>query len=268
MKNTNPVIEIIVNEKKDPGFEYSNSIGSFLRARGFNPKISRPTELSVPSLFCVVLGGDGTMLVVSHYAAVLDLPMIGINLGTLGFLTDVDKAHGFQALEIVLQGKHTSEKRMMLEAEFGCGQAIPLQERLALNEVHIGECGSLIEYSVYVNEQLMTTTRCDGVIISTPTGSTAYNLAAGGPLLHPRGQMIAITPVCPHSLSARPLVVSASDTIRIVSKKTSRVHVDGYSRGIVSPGESVLIKTSQNHATIIKTAHVNFYTTLRKKKLM
>jgi len=261
-------IRIIANEKKDPHFEYLNEVKNFLQIRGYNVEIVQPCEQRSPALFCVVLGGDGTMLRVAHHAAVCDVPMIGINLGNLGFLTDVDKKHGLIALEKVLAGKYSCEKRIMLESEFGADKIVPLQERLALNEVYVGVSGSLIEYSLYVNEQRMATIRADGIIVSTPTGSTAYNLAAGGPILMPGGQMIVITPVCPHSLSARPWVIGASDTVRVVAKRSSQVSVDGYVRGIVPPGGSVFIKTSSHIATIIKTTHVNFYTTLRKKKLL
>jgi NAD+ kinase len=156
----------------------------------------------------------------------------------------------------------------MLEAEFGAGEIIPLQERLALNEVHIGVMGKLIEYTLYINEQPMSSTRADGIIISTPTGSTAYNLAAGGPILIPGGQMIAVTPVCPHSLSARPWVIGVSDTVRVVAKQPSQVFIDGDLRSEIPPGESVLVKQSQHSTTILRTTQVNFYATLRKKNFV
>lgn len=264
----NSSIRIVANLKKDPSHEYASEVKAFLRGRGYDAEIVPPGEQCSFTWFCVVLGGDGTMLRVAHYAAVYDIPMIGINLGNFGFLTDVDKTKGLAALEKVLEGNYSAEKRIMLEAEFGSSKIVLLQERLALNEVHIGEMGKLIEYSVYVNEQRMVTIRADGIIVSTPTGSTAYNLAAGGPILMPYGQMMAITPVCPHSLSARPWVIGASDTVRVVAKQASQVRVDGYMRGNLSPGENVLIKTSNHQATIMKTAHVDFFSTLRKKKLL
>lgn len=263
-----PGVKIVVYEPKDPRREYANKVADFLRERGIHYEIVTPGKECGTALFCVVLGGDGTMLRVAHHAAICDIPMMGINLGNLGFLTDADKEHGLVSLEKVLAGNYTKEKRIMLEAEFGTGDFIPLQERLALNEVHIGVMGNLIDYSIYVNEQRMATIRADGIIISTPTGSTAYNLAAGGPILIPGGQMVVITPVCPHSLSARPWVIGASDTVRVVAKKTSHVSVDGHQRGIIPAGESVFIKCSAHMATIMKTTQVNFYATLRKKKLL
>jgi len=262
------LIRIVSNEAKDPQHAFANEVAGFLRGRGYDAEIVPPGRHCTPALFCVVLGGDGTMLRVAHHAAVCDTPILGINLGNLGFLTDVDKSQGIAALEKILSGKHTCEKRIMLEAEFGSKEIIALQERLALNEVFVGNPGRLIDYTLYVNEQRMASTRADGIIISTPTGSTAYNLAAGGPLLIPGGQMVAITPVCPHSLSARPWVINATDTVRIVAKQPSHVSIDNYPRGEISAGGSVFVKTSEHRATILKTTQVNFYTTLKKKKLL
>ncbi|MCL1862364.1 MAG: NAD(+)/NADH kinase [Defluviitaleaceae bacterium] len=260
-------IKIIANEKRDRGLSYANEVKQFLHGRGYESEIIQPCE-QIRSLFCVVLGGDGTMLRVAHYAAIYDTPMIGINLGNLGFLTDVDRSNGLTALSNVLAGKHINEKRIMLESEFGTDEIIPLPQRLSLNEACIGNPGRLGEYSIYVNEQYMVTMRADAIIVSTPTGSTAYSLAAGGPILAPGGQMVAITPVCPHSLSARPLVVGTNDTVRVVAKQSSVVRIDGHRKGNVLSGESIFVKTSMHRATILKTTQTNFYATLRKKKLL
>ncbi|MCL2223810.1 MAG: NAD(+)/NADH kinase [Defluviitaleaceae bacterium] len=271
---TSRVVKIVVNDEKDPHFEYANKVRDFLRKNGYEPEVLKNSEIADvgenfgEALFCAVLGGDGTVLRVAHYAAIHDVPMVGINLGNLGFLTDVDKEHGLAALEKIIAGNYSSEKRIMLEAEFGTSKIVLLPERLALNEVHIGIMGNLLDYSVYVNEQRIASIRADGIIISTPTGSTAYNLSAGGPILMPGGQMVAVTPVCPHSLSARPWVIGTSDTVRVVAKQSSQVFIDGDLRGKIPPGESVLIKNSPHHATIMRTTHVNVYATLRKKKLL
>lgn len=262
------LVRIIANESKDPCLEYVKDVENLLRDRGYSVEIAQPSDPCEAAHFCVVLGGDGTMLRASHYAAICDIPMLGINLGNLGFLTDVEKAHGIGAIEKVIAGNFSTEKRIMLEAEFGSEKIIPLQERIALNDVCIGVSGKLIDYSFYVNEQRMARIRADGILVSTPTGSTAYNLAAGGPILMPGGQMTVITPVCPHSLSARPWVVDATDMVRVVAKQPSQVVVDGDYRGAIPAGESVLIKMSEHRATIIRTTAVNFYKTLEKKKLV
>jgi len=232
----------------------------FLQNRGVNAEIAATaTEESLASAsFWVVLGGDGTMLRAAPFAAVLDIPMLGINLGTLGFLTDVDKSQGLDALEKVLQNQYICEKRLMLNAG----------ENLALNEVFVGGTGRLKTFSVYVNDQLIDKIRADGILVATPTGSTAYNLSAGGPILAPGGQMMVITPICPHSLSARPWVLSETDTVRIATHSESPIIVDGEKRGCISSSEDVLISASAFRASIIKTAPTHFYATLRKKKIL
>jgi len=256
---------VIANEYKDPDWDYMSLVLEFLKGRGVEVSLGR---IHAGADFCVVLGGDGTMLRVAHQAAPLDVPMLGINLGTLGFLTDVDKKDGLFALEKVLDGKFTAEKRIMLDAEFGMDKVISMQNRLALNEVCVGGTNQLKSFSVYVNEQHMDVIRADGIIIATPTGSSAYSLAAGGPILVPGGQMIVITPVCPHSLSSRPWVIAAEDEVRVVARQDSPLHIDGENRGIITAGESVLVKKAEHHATILKTAPAHFYAVLRKKKLL
>ena len=251
---------IIVNEEKDPGREYAREVFKFLQSRGVKAEIaSTATEESLAAAaFWVVLGGDGTMLRAAPFAAVLDIPMLGINLGTLGFLTDVDKSQGLDALEKVLRDEYTCEKRLMLEAG----------EFLALNEVCVGGTGRLKTFSVYVNGQLIDEIRADGILVATPTGSTAYNLSAGGPILAPGGDMMVITPVCPHTLSARPWVLGDADTVRITAHSESPLVVDGEEKACIEPGKSVQISASAFRASIIKTAPAHFYATLRKKKIL
>lgn len=268
-------IGVVVNRDRDPDLVYGGQVRDYLTGKGFDVVLwgheGHSHDMPVPTpraVFWVVLGGDGTMLWAAHYAAVAEIPMIGINLGNLGFLTDVDKDHGLMAIEKVLSGKYEFEKRLMLEAEFGAGEIIPLTDRLALNEICIGTFGRLTELSIYVNEQHMDAIRADGLLISTPTGSTAYNLSAGGPILVPGGKMIVITPVCPHSLSARPWVIASEDIVRVVTRQQTPVVIDGVPRGMLQKGESVFIKASTHHAVILKTAPVNFYATLRKKKIL
>jgi len=214
--------------------------------------------------FWVVLGGDGTMLRTAAFAAVMDIPMLGINLGTLGFLTDVDKEHGIAALDKLLLKDYVCEERMMLNVSFSEG------EFLALNEACVGVTGRLKTFDLYVNGQFIDEIRADGILVATPTGSTAYNLSAGGPILAPSGggAMMVITPVCPHSLSARPWVIGGEDSVGITARRGSPVFADGQKIGRVSLGEGVLVAASKYVAKILKTAPTNFYATLRKKKIL
>jgi len=250
---------IIFNVHKDPDLDYLSSVLDFLKGRDINVSLG---NLRPQANFCIILGGDGTMLRVAHKAAVLNIPMLGINLGNLGFLTDVDKQFGITALEKVLQGDYIEDKRLMLETDFSSGYNI------ALNEICVGSTGQLKTFSVYVNDQHMDVIRADGIVVATPTGSTAYNLSAGGPILVPGGHMMVITPICPHSLSSRPWVISADDEVRIITRQDSPLYLDGENLGIIKSGDSVLVKKSPHRATIIKTAPIHFYAVLRKKKIL
>jgi len=249
-------VGIVANTKKDLTYFYASEAKLFLEYKGIRAKILK--ELSICSLF-IVLGGDGTMLRTAQFAAVYDIPMLGINLGNLGFLTAVEKEHLNEALEKLIKGDFISEKRMMLSASSG------YKNHIALNEVYFGGYGKLRTFSVYINDEHIDDIRADGVLVSTPTGSTALNLSAGGPILTPGGQMMVLTPVCPHSLSARPLVLSASDKVSIHSNPVSPVVIDGVKNENCN---KILVKKADCQATILKTESINFYETLRKKKIL
>jgi len=240
--------QVITNEIKDPQKIYTQQVIDFLTAKGVTVTDSNPS-------FAVVLGGDGTILRYSRQRT--DVPIIGINLGTLGFLTDVEKDDGFSALERVIGGNYRIENRMMLEICSG---------QVALNDVVINAKPGLNAFSIYINDIFWDTIRADGIIIATPTGSTAYNLSAGGPILLPNGQMIAITPICPHSLSSRPVVVGANDIIKISAKAEFLVTLDGEEQTHVS--DVLTIKKSIHQAKIIKTAPNHFHDILKRKKLL
>jgi NAD+ kinase len=252
-------IGIVTNKEKDFSLLYTAQVRDFLLERGNNVTVSDNTSgLFEDADFWVVLGGDGTMLRCSHAAAMRDIPLLGINLGTLGFLTDAEEQDGIKVLEKVLAGEYETEKRMMLEAG----------NYFALNDVCVGATSGLKTFDLYVNDHKLDTIRADGIIVATPTGSTAYNLSAGGPILMPGGQMMVITPICPHSLSTRPLVIGAEDTVRIFARQVSPIIVDGETIGETLPHDSVTIRKSEYSATIIKTAPVHFYDVLRKKKIL
>jgi len=249
-------VGIVANQQKDSGLAYTCQVKTFLEARGVTI-----TPAGEKADFWVVLGGDGTMLRAAQEAAHLDVPLLGINLGTMGFLTDVDKEDGITALANVLAGRFESQKRLMLYSKRG--------QHLALNEVLVSSpTGGLVRYNVYVNGLHMDEIRAVGIIVATPTGSTAYNLSAGGPILAPYGQMIVITAVCPHSLGARPCVVSADDTISIVPAGPAVLMIDGEKKEILQGGETAEIARAPVCATIIKTTSAHFYEVLRKKKIL
>jgi len=261
-KSCETVVGIVANKDKDAALSYSNEVREFLGARGVT--ISPEGQKAD---FWVVLGGDGTMLRAARVAALLNVPLLGINLGNLGFLTDVDRQDGFHALENVLAGRYQSQKRLMLMATANSTE-LTSPKNLALNEVFIAANGRLQYFSVYVNGAHMDDIRADGVIVATPTGSTAYSLSAGGPILAPYGEMMVITTVCPHSLSTRPWVVPATDTIHIVPGGEANLNLDGEKIAVIPPGKSVEISRAPVSATIIKTTSTHFYEVLRRKKIL
>jgi NAD+ kinase len=204
------------------------------------------------------------MLRASHYAAVLGVPMLGINLGTLGYLTDAARQDGLASLEKVISGMYMTESRLMLETEDAGAQP---NERIALNDIYLSRIsGKITTFNLSINGMFIDTIRADGVIVATPTGSTAYNLSAGGPILMPDGDMMVITFVCPHTLYIRPWVISSKDEVKISPACGDVVcALDGEERFKLNPGGVVTIKCSKLRADIIKTSPPRFYETLRRK---
>ena len=231
---------------------------------------SRSTdEFYEKSDFVVVIGGDGTILRVARKAAIYGTPILGINFGTLGYLADVERSDGKIAIEKVLNGDYKIEKRMMLEAyiERGC---ISHDTQLALNEVCVSNSNfsRMISLSVEVNDEYINTFRADGIIVSTPTGSTAYNLSAGGPILNTNTELMTITHICPHALYARPIVVSGDDVIKIKiagDYSNTQVTFDGQNDDRVKSGDTIEIRKSKYQTSIIKTTNLSFFDILRRK---
>jgi len=250
-------IGIVTNPERDPGGKYAKEVAAWLEARNCKTVFSGDEVYS--SKFLIVLGGDGTILRAAPLAARYSTPILGINLGTLGYLTDVDHHEGFSALEKLLAGDFRREQRMMLEA-----QGIP-----ALNEVLIHRDGtsSPMAFRICVNGNHMDTLRADGVIVASPTGSTAYNLSAGGPILIPDSEMIVVTAVCPHALYARPWVFSGNDevTLSVESGKMASVALDGEVKFSLGRKEPITVRRSQHTATVVKTSGMDFFEVLRKK---
>jgi len=221
--------------------------------------------------FFVVLGGDGTILHAAQYAAMHDKPLIGFNLGNLGYLTDVEGTEAEVALGQVLAGHYNTEKRMMLEVSIeGSVTEAPM---LALNDVCItrGARSKMIGCRVFVNDDYIDTYHADGLIVCTPTGSTAYNLSAGGPILKPELEAIAITPICPHTLYARASVISAEDVITIQTLANApedvTLSLDGHNTRPIGKNATIRVTRSAQYTTILKTNQLGFYDILRTKML-
>jgi len=216
--------------------------------------------------FTVILGGDGTVLRAAGHAAMTKTPLLGINLGNVGYLTDVEQHGATTAISKVLAGDFAIEKRMMLEATIAVGGEN--RQFLALNDVAVsrGHHPKLFSCGITINGEFLDTIKGDGLIVATPTGSTAYSLAAGGPILNPNADMIAITPICAHCLVSRPAVVSSDDIIDISFSDATNVtlFVDGQAIDM-DFDSNIRIKRSSFYTHIIKTNNASFFQTLRMK---
>ena len=275
-------IGFVTNIEKDPTLQETKKMVDFVLKKGCEVYVSEnfsdvhPDVIATSSSemyksvdFVVVIGGDGTILRVARSAAIFDTPILGINFGTLGYLADVEKINAIDAIEKVLNGDFTIENRMMLEpyVERGC---VSHEINLALNEVCITNsvCSRMIKLSVEVNGEYFDTFRADGIIVSTPTGSTAYNLSAGGPILSPHTELMTITHICPHTLYARPFVIDGNDVVSIrVQSNYNNVQMscDGQSTVQMKNDDVIIVKKSRYVTRIIKTTNMNFYDILRRK---
>ena len=257
MKN----IGIVYNADKDKGLIFTGQVYDCVAALGCRPLMDADEIFSHSDLI-LVLGGDGTMLQAAHKASVAGIPLMGVNLGTLGYLTDIEPGELDQALNAVLQGRFSLEKRIMLQTDLN-------GDWLALNDFVIsrGILTKLIRLQIYINGDYIDTIRADGIIVSTPTGSTAYNLSAGGPILKPDSDMMVITAICPHTLYLRPWVISAGDTVsvRVLKDADAVLVMDGQNMTTLEADRLLSIRRSEKYTSIIKTKNLNFYEILRRK---
>ncbi len=216
----------------------------------------------------VVLGGDGTMLYAARRLAEFGVPLAGVNRGRLGFMTDIAHDDMLAGMGDLLAGSFAAESRILLEAViWRAGE--PVFRNLALNEVVVnkGDLGRMIEMRVEVDGEFLYLVRADGLIVATPTGSTAYALSANGPILHPGVSGIAIVPLCPHALSNRPITIADDSRVDItlVSSQHGRVHVDGQARFDVHSGDCVRIARATQAVTLLHPPGYNYYAMLREK---
>lgn len=227
-------------------------------------------ELAAQAEALVVLGGDGTLLAASQLAAPRQIPVLGVNFGSLGFLTDVALTELYPALEGLLSGQHRFEERRMLRAAVR-RPGKPDTSHDVLNDVVITKTAlsRIIELEVWIDGLFVSAFRADGLIVSSPTGSTAYNLAAGGPIVHPVLPAIVVTPICPHMLSNRPLVVAdeAQIEIRLREARESLVHLtlDGQQGFPLEPDDAVSVTRSPLLLRLLRAQTRDYYDVLRTK---
>jgi NAD+ kinase len=217
----------------------------------------------------IVLGGDGTYLRAVHYLGERNIPVMGINMGSLGFLTETRLEDMYPSLRLLLSGGMDSQERNMLRVQVKQNGRIK-DSWLALNDVVLerGPYTRLISMAVFSNENLISEMRADGIILATPTGSTAYNLAAGGPIMFPCTDAMAITPICPHSLTTRPMIVPNHHEIRLrIQSQTQKAHfmVDGHNRATLNPNDEIIIKPAKVKHTLVRPPATSYFELLNTK---
>jgi len=263
-------------------------IGAWLEARGVRPVFETATAALMPPAdqrsvadkamlvrdvdIVVVLGGDGTLLSIADAIAVAGsgIPMLGVNFGSLGFLTEVTLPELYPSLEAVLAGQARVEERMMLQSTT-LRAGMTFADHIALNDVVMtkGARSRMIDLSVSVSGEFVTRVKADGLIVATPTGSTAYNLAAGGPIVQPNMDALLLTPIAPHMLTNRPIVIPADSVVRVqpLMEDRDEVHVtfDGQAGFQLQPDDDIRICRSDRTLRLIRPSTRSYFEVLREK---
>ena len=276
-------IGIIANLEKEKIADHVRSLKKWLEEKGvkvfLEMEISRKisldgglnrTDLAKKSELIVVLGGDGTMLRAARYVAGHKVPILGINMGSFGYLTEVNLNETHSALELIIKGDFETEKRMMLDVSIKHGKNIT-NVGSVLNDVVInrGSLSRMNEFEMEVNGKYLTTYKGDGLIVSTPTGSTAYSLSAGGPIVFPGKDLIIINPICPHTLTNRPIIFSEDSNLKITlwsKDKGAILTLDGQEAYKIVSGDVVTVKRSR-HATMLVLSPYRSYGEILRSKL-
>lgn len=268
---------IYTNQNKDPHLEITHRIQKYLEDCDQIVSLAlkdEDTESAIEDVNCmIVLGGDGTVLRAVREIGNRHIPIIGVNLGTLGYMTEIELEHLEEALERLVVGDYVQESRMMLNGQIEKnGETV--ENGWALNDIVISRrgCLQIITFDIYVNGQFLNAYQADGVIVTTATGSTGYNLSAGGPIIEPKAQLIMITPICPHTLNRRSIILSPEDIVEIVISegkegKTQAVDVnfDGTHTVELYMGDKVRITRSEKYTEFIQLNQVSFLDVLHKK---
>ena len=279
---------IITNHHKDEKLEVTKQIRGYLEKNGktcyiqWEPKEGEEglgykytNEAEIPEdVECVlVLGGDGTLIQAARDTIKRNIPLLGFNFGTLGFLAEIEKENMYTALDKLMNDEYDLESRMMLTGTvYRDGKVV--ETDIALNDIVLNRSGALrtINYEIYVNDEFLYSCPADGIIISTPTGSTGYNLSARGPIVSPSSSMIVLTPICPHSLTSSSIVLSAEDKVAVKlgpgrknANEAAVVTFDGANSVNLIIGDYVSIEQAKETTRLVKISKKSFVETVRKK---
>ena len=276
---------IITNAFKDKNLKLTNEIKGYIEKKGGSCQCFTSTgddakhaapeaDAVAPETECVlVLGGDGTLIRAASKLVEQNMALIGVNLGTLGYLCELEESNVFTAVDELMEEHYTVEKRMML-CGYGIKQSEKTERKVALNDIVIHRTGALsvVNLIVFVNGEYLNTFRADGIIISTPTGSTGYNMSAGGPIVDPKAKLLLVTPINSHSLNAKSIVLSADDEIEIeISARnhetddSAEVSFDGDYPIKLGFGDKIVIKKAEQATNILKLSKLSFLEILSKK---
>ena len=277
---------IITNCAKDQNLQFTNEIVSYLKEHGRECPVQQaerkkegayhytdPDLIPEGTECLLVLGGDGTLLQASRDVVYREIPMLGINLGTLGFLAEVDKHSVYSALDQLMEDDYEIEERMMLTGTVYRGDKV-IGRDVALNDIVICREGALrvVRFKNYVNDVYLNSYNADGIIISTPTGSTGYSLSCGGPIVSPNGAMTLMTPIAPHTLNTRSIIFPAEDVITVELGEGRREDMENglasFDGDTVIPmvtGDRIVIQKASVSSRILKLNHVSFVEVLRQK---
>lgn len=278
------IIGVIANRDKDIGLKYTQILVKAILDRGgkvkVTPDIAEELRLDNQCLdedavfseaeVIICLGGDGTFLKVARNAQLKNKPILGINLGNLGFLTEVEKSEIDNAIERIITDSYEVENRMMLEASIYSEGNIIVRE-LALNDVVIsrGALSRILHLKTYINNEYVDAFPGDGLIISSPTGSTAYSLSAGGPIVEPDIDLVIVTPICPHILYSRSFITAGDRTVRVEVAESytheAMVTIDGQMGYEIKGGDYIEIKKAEKFVKMIRMNRKNFFNILRTK---
>lgn len=276
-------VGLIVNKDKDQGYVVTKDIVNWLLNKNLLVYVDYDLGIKCKNINCVnkeyiyqnsdfviILGGDGTILGAAREIVSYDTPILGVNLGNLGFITEVEQKEVFVALEKIIKGEYKIENRLMIKAEVYRDNKLK-KTLYALNDFCItrGYLSRMVKLNTFVGHHFVDAYNADGLLVSTPTGSTAYSLSAGGPIVNPTLNLMLITPICPHSLKSRTVVVSDQDTIYIEVDETNpdKIYIaaDGQEGYELIKGDKIKIQKLEKNLNLIKISQRSFYDVLRDK---